>query len=54
MKKMVPELKAQKGFKENSVVLCPETYLHNNASLQEEINSVFTETHGPRVDGRIA
>ena len=29
---IVPELKAQKGFKDNSDVLCPGTHLHSNAS----------------------
>ena len=47
------ELKAQKGFKDNSIVLCPETCLNNNASLQEDVYSDFTETCGPHMHGRI-
>ena len=49
----MPELKAQKVFKDNSVVLCPETCLHENASLQEDFYSDFTETHGSHAHGRI-
>ena len=50
---IAPELKAQKGFKDDSVVMRPEAHLHNNASLQEDINSEFTEVHEPRAHGRI-
>ena len=50
---IVPELKAQKGFKGNSVVLCPEIYLQHNTSLKDTISSDFTEMYGPYAYGRI-
>ena len=34
-------------------MLCPETCLHNNASLQEDFYLDSTEIHGPHVHGRI-
>ena len=42
---IVPKLKAQKAFKCNSVVLFPETHLHNNSLMQEDFYSDFTEMH---------
>ena len=50
---IAPDLKAQKGFKDNSVLLCPETHIQNNYLLKEAIVSDFIETRGPHAYGRI-
>ena len=48
-----PSLKCQKGFKENSVVLCPSVFLHNNETLLDSIRKEFKEMYGPYAYGKI-
>ena len=50
---IVLKLKVQKGFKDNSVVLCPKICLHDNSLLQEDFHSNCTAMHEPHVHGKI-